>query len=412
MIVTLYPQLSPSYFFHDRHALSPVISAKNLKVPSYRMPAGIYVSIKIDSRRRWKSTFKVLSSEESVAWGDTLTDPRSSHASTALSVEIRASYELGRMLGSGEVIATLETSWDELLDHGDEPFDLSFPPVRDVHPSLTLKTTLLASRRLTRGFPQRIMRAHKWTLATEQQGHGQQWSLASRLRTPVEDLKAAADILIASQYSCSAIVVPTSGQPHHVPLSVTLADLTILKDRFTRAIRQASRMIPSDSMERDHATHRQPFTSIPLHAANPFLPKADRSKEPCLEDLYICSYTPTLLALVRQPGAGKGKALLAVDSELKLVHKLVPATANRSTISGDAATRAGALQALENNTWVHLVMGSRTLHNLTIPISIVNFCIFKSCLFGGLVACLFVVRAIVPTLTARPAWTCGAVFLV
>ncbi|KAG1859056.1 hypothetical protein C8R48DRAFT_674049 [Suillus tomentosus] len=41
-----------------------------------------------------------------------------------------------------------------------------------------------------------------------------------------------------------------------------------------------------------------------------------------------------------QPGAGKGKALLAVDSELELVHKLVPATANRITISGDAATRA------------------------------------------------------------------------
>ncbi|KAG1893731.1 CHAT domain-containing protein [Suillus fuscotomentosus] len=101
---------------------------------------------------------------------------------------------------------------------------------------------------------------------------------------------------------------------------------------------------------------------------------ADRSgKEPCLEDLYICSYTPTLSALIRsrqlmkkrvppsfvaigqgQPGAGKGKALLAVDSELELVHKLVPATANRTTISGNAATRAGALEALQQNTWVHL----------------------------------------------------------
>ncbi|KIK40193.1 hypothetical protein CY34DRAFT_13890 [Suillus luteus UH-Slu-Lm8-n1] len=115
------------------------------------------------------------------------------------------------------------------------------------------------------------------------------------------------------------------------------------------------------------------FTSIPLHAANPFLTQPDRSKEPCLEDLYICSYTPTLSALVRsrqltkkrvtpsfvtigqgQPGAGKGKALLAVDSELELVRELVPATANRTTISGDAATRAGALEALEANTWVHL----------------------------------------------------------
>jgi CHAT domain-containing protein len=316
-----------------------------------------------------------------------------------------------------------------------------------------------------------------------EQGRGQQWSLASRLKTPVEDLesanpelahnylelskcvsnaaqssatitdRAAADqaateykrltrqweaavaeirdlrafsrfllppsyedlqavarhgpviILIASQYLCSAIIVPTSGEPHHIPLpSIALADLTILKDRFTRAIRHASRMNPAETRTNlivllrivwdeimlpivnvlenvIKLRHRSriwlcptaAFTSIPLHAANPFQTKADRSKEPCLEDLYICSYTPTLSALVRsrqltkrrvtpsfvaigqgQPGVGKGKALLAVDSELELVHKLIPATANRNTISGDAATRAGALQALEDNTWVHL----------------------------------------------------------
>ncbi|KAG2040978.1 CHAT domain-containing protein [Suillus americanus] len=289
-----------------------------------------------------------------------------------------------------------------------------------------------------------------------EQGRGQQWSLASRLGTPLEHLKfaspqlaqrlsglskrlshaqgsagsadpATADraateyrrltrewetvvgpviILIASQYSCSAIIIPTSGEPHHVPLpSITLADLNILKDRFTRAIRQASRMNPAESrtdlivllriiwdeimlpivnvleyvlkLKRRSRIWLCPtaaFTSIPLHAANPFLTKADRSaKEPCLEDLYICSYTPTLSALVRsrqmmkkrvtpsfvtigqgQPGAGKGKELLAVDSELELVHKLVPAVASRTTISGDAATRADALEALQQNTWVHL----------------------------------------------------------
>ncbi|KIK38781.1 hypothetical protein CY34DRAFT_808972 [Suillus luteus UH-Slu-Lm8-n1] len=313
-----------------------------------------------------------------------------------------------------------------------------------------------------------------------EQGRGQQWSLASRLRTPLEDLKiaspqlaqqlselskllsdaqgsagstdpAAADkaatehrsltrkwdaavaeirglrafsrfllppsyedvqaaarqgpiiILIASQYSCSAIIVSTSGGPHHVPLSsVTLIDLTNLKDRFARAIRYASGMNPKlprndlivllrtvwdeimlpivNVLERVLKLKRHSriwlcptaaFTSIPLHAAHPFRTNADCSKEPCLEDLYICSYTPTLSALVRSRqmmkkqvtpsfatiGQGKpdaGKALSAVDSELELVHKLVPVTANRTTISGDAATRAGALKALEENTWVHL----------------------------------------------------------
>ncbi|KAG1894645.1 CHAT domain-containing protein, partial [Suillus fuscotomentosus] len=226
-----------------------------------------------------------------------------------------------------------------------------------------------------------------------------------------EDLQAAARqgpviILVASQYSCSAIIVPTSGNPHHVPLpSVTLADLTNLKDRFARAIRDSSRMNPRESrtdlivlsriiwdqimlpivnvlehvlkLKRRSRIWLCPtaaFTSIPLHAAHPFQTKADRSgKEPCLEDLYICSYTPTLSALIRsrqlmkkrvppsfvaigqgQPGAGKGKALLAVESELELVHTLVPAMANRTTVSGDAATRAGALSALQQNTWVHL----------------------------------------------------------
>jgi CHAT domain-containing protein len=63
---------------------------------------------------------------------------------------------------------------------------------------------------------------------------------------------------------------------------------------------------------------------------------------------------PSFVAIGQgQPSAGEGKALLAVDSELELVHKLVPAMASRATISGDAATRAGALEALEANTWVH-----------------------------------------------------------
>ncbi|KAG2089825.1 hypothetical protein BD769DRAFT_1525801 [Suillus cothurnatus] len=114
-----------------------VINGKNLRVPSKRIPAGIYVSIDVDWRTRWKSTIGVLSADESVAWGNTVT--LSLHGSPALSVEIRASYEVDRMLGSGEVIGELKMSWDELLDHGDEPFDLSFPSVRGVRPSLTLK---------------------------------------------------------------------------------------------------------------------------------------------------------------------------------------------------------------------------------------------------------------------------------
>ncbi|KAG0703598.1 CHAT domain-containing protein [Suillus ampliporus] len=318
-----------------------------------------------------------------------------------------------------------------------------------------------------------------------EQGRGQQWSLASRLRTPIEDLelaspklahsfselskhvsnpvqssaaitdRAAADqaateyrrlteqweavaaeirttlpgfsqfllppsykdlqaaashgpviILIASKYSCAALIVPTSGQPHHVPFSsLALADLEMLKSHFAKAIRHASGMGPKQPrtalrellrriwdvvmlpivkvLHHDlKLPHRSriwlcptaAFTSIPLHAANPFRKRADGSgMESCLEDLYICSYTPTLSALIRsrqmmkhhaspsfvsigqgEPGAGQGEALLAVESELELVSKLVPATANSTTLSGAAATRASALEALQCNTWVHL----------------------------------------------------------
>ncbi|KAG1720955.1 CHAT domain-containing protein [Suillus paluster] len=122
---------------HDQHIRLEVISGKNLQVPSERIPAGIYVSITLAKRRRWKSAIQVPSSNSSVAWGDTVT--LSPYASSKLSVEIRASFELGRMLGNGELIGKLGMSWDELLRHGNEPFELSFPLVRGVYPSVTLK---------------------------------------------------------------------------------------------------------------------------------------------------------------------------------------------------------------------------------------------------------------------------------
>ncbi|KAG1861243.1 CHAT domain-containing protein [Suillus subluteus] len=324
-----------------------------------------------------------------------------------------------------------------------------------------------------------------------EQGRGQQWSLASRLRTPLEDLestspelarklselrkglsdaqgsaastdRAAADraateyrrltrqwdaavaqirnlrafsrfllplsyndlqaaarhgpviIFVASQYSCSALVIPTSGDPHHVHFPrITLTHLKRLKGDFAKAIKHSAGMRPEekrkdlrellrvvwdeimlpivDVLERGLTLQRRSriwlcptadFTSIPLHAANSFRMNADDSgPEYCLEDIYICSYTPTLSALIRaqqsmeepvlpsfvaigqgQPGVGQGKALLAVDDELDLVCSLVPTTANPTTISGDNATRAGALEALQRNTWVHLACHGKQDH--------------------------------------------------
>ncbi|KAG1753619.1 CHAT domain-containing protein [Suillus paluster] len=207
-----------------------------------------------------------------------------------------------------------------------------------------------------------------------------------------EDLQVAAHdgpviILISSQYSCNAVIVSTSGQPFHVPFpSLALADLAKLKDDFRMAIWHASLMGLMESRtelivllrkiwdeimlpivkvlchDLEVKPHSQiwlyptaAFASIPLHVAHPSRMKADGSgRELCLEDIFICSYTSTLLALISQPGAGHGTALASVDSELELVHTLVPPNIKFTSLSGEEATQTGALQALRCNTWVHL----------------------------------------------------------
>ncbi|KAG1780151.1 CHAT domain-containing protein [Suillus placidus] len=243
-----------------------------------------------------------------------------------------------------------------------------------------------------------------------EQGRGQQWSLASRLRTPLEDLEStspelacklselskslsdvqgsatltdrvAADvaatqyrrlterwgaavaeirnlkdlqaaacqgpviILIASQYSCSAIVVPTSGEPHHIPFpSVTLTDLKDLKDRFARAIRNASTMGPKQPRNDLIVLLRAVWDEIMLPVVNVLQQDLKLKSH---SRIWLCptaAFTsrqmmkkrvaPSFVTIGQgQPGAGKGKALLAVDSELELPHEL---------------------EALQQNTWVHL----------------------------------------------------------
>lgn len=133
--------IPPSRLAAGKANLSGVISGKNLKVPSERIPAGIYISLDVDPRRRWKSTIRVLSADESVAWNEVVTVTLG--ASPKLSLVMWASFEINPILGNGEVIGKLEMSWDELLDRGNEPFALSFPRVRGVHPSLMLKATVL-----------------------------------------------------------------------------------------------------------------------------------------------------------------------------------------------------------------------------------------------------------------------------
>ncbi|KAG1901206.1 CHAT domain-containing protein [Suillus fuscotomentosus] len=384
-------------------------------------------------------------------------------------METRASFELRRMLGSGEIIEKLEMSWDELVYHGDEPFDLYFPPNdvlfnsifgwfrTSVRSAIQITRQLSPTSRLPRldGYIQNDLHDIDTTtsllrnaLALRPQRHSDHPSSLHNLALALtaqlchellplckgcpplyEDLQAAARqgpaiILNASKYSCSAIIVPTSGDPPSCSLAVCyfcrsgrsqgpmeqaeglaaqrqgnqagmradwglgarLLPLGPPVHRFARAIQKVSRMTPMESrtdlivlswiiwheimlpivnvlehvlkLKRRSRIWLCPtaaFTSIPLHAAHPFQTKADRSVKESRQSMKK-RVPPSFVVIGQgQPGAGTGKALLAVDSELELVHKLVPATANRTIISGDTAIRAGALEALQQNTWVHLV---------------------------------------------------------
>ncbi|KAG2033621.1 hypothetical protein BDR03DRAFT_967068 [Suillus americanus] len=60
---------SPSYSFCGPHTLS----GNNLQVHSQRIPAGIYISVNINSKRCWKTAIKVSSSHKYVVWGDIVT---------------------------------------------------------------------------------------------------------------------------------------------------------------------------------------------------------------------------------------------------------------------------------------------------------------------------------------------------
>jgi hypothetical protein len=80
---------------------------------------------------RWKLATGILSSDESIAWADTVTLQVHRDFQTQLffvcrplvvTCIISGDHELDRMLGNGEVVRKPETSWDAMLDHGNEPF--------------------------------------------------------------------------------------------------------------------------------------------------------------------------------------------------------------------------------------------------------------------------------------------------
>ncbi|KAG2151664.1 CHAT domain-containing protein [Suillus bovinus] len=203
-------------------------------------------------------------------------------------------------------------------------------------------------------------------------------------------------VLIASESSCHAIIIPHKRSPTNIQLPTDLQKLTKLvlalreavkkeagpkgnQTALIKALRELWEMVVCPVVENLDGFARRGsriwwcptslLNFLPLHAAGEY-----RAKGKSLSQQYISSYTPSLTALIkarkshdRSPSvpfvaigqdfpAGASFILDAVEPELELVQRLVshPSTISFSKITSVDATKSRALCALRDNTWIHL----------------------------------------------------------
>ncbi|KAG1791602.1 CHAT domain-containing protein [Suillus plorans] len=203
-------------------------------------------------------------------------------------------------------------------------------------------------------------------------------------------------VLVASESSCDAIIVPHKQPPTSIPLPTCVHKLAELELAFReavpkdagpkgnqRALMEALRelwdVVVRPVVENLGGIARRGsriwwcptsvFNFLPLHAAGEY-----RKDGESLSRHYISSYTPSLTALIRARAshnrspsvpfvaigqnhpAGLSFTLDAVEPELELVRTLLPPppTVSFSKITSVDATKSTALRALQDNTWFHL----------------------------------------------------------
>ncbi|KAG1796601.1 CHAT domain-containing protein [Suillus variegatus] len=203
-------------------------------------------------------------------------------------------------------------------------------------------------------------------------------------------------ILIASELSCHAIIIPHKQPPTNIQLPTDLRKLVQLVNALQEAVRKeadpngnqmaltkALRELWDDVVcpvvenlegfaKRGSRIWWCPtslFNFLPLHAAGEYRPKGKS-----VSQQYISSYTPSLTALIKARAshdkspsvpfaaigqdfpAGAESTLDAVEPELELVRRLLPPppTVSFSKITSVEATKSRALRALQDNTWLHL----------------------------------------------------------
>ncbi|KAG1722186.1 CHAT domain-containing protein [Suillus lakei] len=194
-------------------------------------------------------------------------------------------------------------------------------------------------------------------------------------------------VLVASKLTCDAIVIPHSQPPTSIQLSTTLEKLQTLVVKLQCAGEPALKKVLMelwDDVVRPVVDNlgrfaqrgsriwwcpTSVFNSLPLHAAGEY----SRAHGQFLSWLYISSYTPSLMALIKArkspdrslpvPFAAIGQnlpdgyshPLKAVEGELDLVQSLIPPlpTVSFTKITSVDAMKSRALRVLQDNTWLH-----------------------------------------------------------
>lgn len=215
------------------------------------------------------------------------------------------------------------------------------------------------------------------------------------------DLQKAAEhgpviIVNGSKYSCDVLIVMRDRDPTHIPLDITLAEVSELSAEFqslTRRVGSSDHQLETHKMvgmlrklwacvvspvvqalrglidpgSRIWWCPTADFTLLPLHAAGPY-----EKRRHNLSHFYVSSYTSTLAALIRarhhvsqdtsiqqfvaigQGNPDGGKELRHVATELNLVEERVAPFMSFTSLSGVDATVQGASDALSRAQWLHL----------------------------------------------------------
>ncbi|KAG0704098.1 CHAT domain-containing protein [Suillus ampliporus] len=212
------------------------------------------------------------------------------------------------------------------------------------------------------------------------------------------DLQKAAEegpviIVNASQYSCDALIILSAQDPVHVPLNITQLKVSELSSDFQSLTEQFGPLDPQLELVRilrelwDNIVDpvvqalreskvlrgsriwwcpTAEFMLLPLHAAGPYEKKRDN-----LSHIYISSYAPTLVTLIRarqqvsrdaptqcfvavgqtNPGGGNQGY---VATELTIVAQRLAPVVSFTSLEGSDVTVQGTLNALHHNQWLHL----------------------------------------------------------